>query len=241
MPKYVAANSPYVHHIDFMAGGELVAPSSATVTIKDNTGAIVGDFDAKTITLAEGQTSANILIPALDNVASLEYEVRYIQVVYTVNDLIYTSTKFYVLRDNVFFPLTADEVLASIGMMSGEFPEDQIDILSAYYSVQVDVGTEIDLNDILTGGTELLPILIEAVKLKAASLILVGAQNSMMQMEQADNTLYRRFMEVDFDGMGGKLSGRYGVLLSMLLGTTLGTGITFSATFQGADAVTGEE
>lgn len=239
MTKYVAIGYPTTVILDFKVNGELVVPSSANATITNNAGTVLDNWDNETIELVPNATSCALQILAEDNEASLAYEVRYIDVSFLYDGVEYTVNDFYTLRESLHFPLKEEDVLAVIGMAPGEVPEGYVDIFNAFGLVQDDL-PNVNLNAILTGGSALLPALINAVKYKAASLLLIGGQNSLMQMEQSDNTLYRRFMEIDFGAIGDQIMTQYRIALNKLQGSQTAIDPVLSQFITGTDAVTGE-
>lgn len=241
MAKYVPIGSDYTHHVDFIVNGELVVPTTANVTVTNNAGSVVGSMNEQTITLQQGQTGADILIAAADNAVTLENELRYIIVTFTLGSSVYIIRDFYFLKENTQFPLDPADVLSVLGMTTGDIAADQVDILSAYQMVKDDAGEDVDTDAILATGSALMPYLILAVKYKAASFLSVGSQNSIMQMEQADNTLYKRFMEIDWDRIDRDISGLYANALWKLQGSPVTGSQTYSLMIAGTDAVTGEE
>lgn len=238
MAKYVESTKGSSHRIDFIVDGEFVVPSAATYTLRKNDGTVVGGLEDETITLTSTSTSTVISVSGANNTATLPYELRYLEVAFTYGGAVYRSDIVYNLRTSIRFPLSVTDVEAVLGT---SVPDGYIDILSAYDLVQLDA-PEVNLGNILSGGTVLLPSLIEAVKYKAALDVAISIQNSMMQMEQADNTLYRRFEEIDFEGLRKQLSMRYSAALDKLLGVTSSNLTTplYSTLAQGTDAVTGQ-
>lgn len=237
MPKYVTAGSASLHHVDFMVGGELAVPASATYTLTKNDGTAI-QTNAP-ITLPADATGVDISISGANNTPTLPNEVRYLTVKFVVNGITHTTEQYYLLRTNTKFPLSFDDVRAVIGLQASELDDSQIDIMRAYDLVQEDA-EGVDLSAILSGGTALLPTLIEAVKLKAAMVSTTGIEASMFQMEQADNTLYKRFASIDFGSIRGDLSGRYAQLLAYLLGEDTATlAVSISQLAVGTDPVTG--
>lgn len=237
MSKYVTAGSASVHHVDFLVGGELVVPTSASYTLTKNDGTALQTNSPLTVTSTT--TGVDITISSGNNTVSLPNEVRYLSVKFVYGGTTYTIDQYYLLRSNTRFPLSPDDVRAVLGLQSSELDDSNIDILRAYDLVQSDV-EDVDLAAVLSGGTALLPTLIEAVKIKAAMVSTVGIEASMFQMEQADNTLYKRFASVDFNAIRGDLSGRYSQLLALLADedTTAGA-VTISQLAFGTDPVTG--
>lgn len=240
MPIYVEADKDYAHTVDYTVNGQLVTPASATYTIRDNAGAVVDSLEDQTITIAENATSTVISIPAAANDKTLAYELRYVEVSFVYDGSTYNIVDHYVIRDDLRFPLTRDQVRAVLGLSSSELPDDSVDIYRAYGLVEDDVGDEANLTTILTGGTSSLPDLIDAVKYKAASLIVGTIEAHMMQSEQADNTLYRRFENIDFEKLRKEISGLYSLALNKILGVTTPTTPTLSLLATGTDVITNQ-
>lgn len=237
--KYAADGQTYVYHVDFHVNGELVHPSAASYTVRDNAGAIVNSLEDETITLGATDTGANITLNGTTNTGTLPNELRYIEVSFVYAAATYSAVDFYMLRANMRFPLKPDEVKAAVGLGSQEYPDDQIDIFNAFFLVQSEV-TDVNLTTVLETGSANLPHLINAVKYKAALLLVPALQSATMQMEQADNTLYKRFMEIDFDSIAAGLAGLYSQAVNSLRGLQEPAIPVLSLLAQGTDPLTGE-
>lgn len=237
MFRYVASGQSSTHEIKFLVGEEFVVPTEASYSLYRNDGTVVEGIENEPMTLGSFSTSAIITIPALANTQENPVDIRYLQVFYTYEGNKYDKVWFYQLRDTIFFPLDPDEVRAVLG---SDVPDNYIDILGAYDQVKNDTTTNLD--NILTGGSVLLPALIDAVKYKAAINASTSLETSIMQMEQADNTLYRRFEKIDFGAIRAELNARYSSALDRLNGTNV-TNLTaplYSTMAVGTDPVTGQ-
>lgn len=217
MARYVGSGQGCVLHFDFIVDGELVTPTSASYTLTKNDGTVIGSSNTA-ITIPENSSSVNISVSGANNTKTLDNEIRYMDVSFVYKTQTFTLHDFYFLADSVKFPLSPADVRAVLGVTEEEAPDYSIDILGAYASVTEDVGN--DLSGILTGGTSLLPALIEAVKYKTAGGMVSGIQSSMMQSEQADNTLYKRFTSIDFAAIAADIAGRYSAALRKLNGVS---------------------
>lgn len=238
MTKYVQVSKAHAYKINFVVDGEPVTPSSAKFTLTRNDGTVMGGFDETALTIAAGATSYTVAIPGSANAATLDSELRYCVTEFTYNSRTYILRDFYFLRDTLNFPLTEEQVRAALGLSSTELPDESIDIIRAYEQVQLDV-PDTDLSNILEGGTELLPVLVEAVTYKAALQSASVMQSSMLQMEQADNTLYRRFEEIDFDGIFKRLEKAYSLAVLRLTGATATSEVTLAIVTADTDNITG--
>lgn len=236
MAKYAENNKAYKYKVTFTVDGELIAPTTATYTLRDNEGLIVESLEE--IPLVNISTTNTIQIPAEANIVTKTVELRYVTIEFTYLNNSYTLEDYYYIRaNNLRIPVTPQEVQTVLGQ---DIPLDHIDIYEAYGLVQVDA-VNVDLDNIITSGSELLPYLSAAVKYRAAMTASLSIETTMMQMEQADNTLYRRFEKVDFPSMREQLSLMYATALARLTGVTDG-GVTqlYSTIAVGTDPVTGQ-
>lgn len=240
MAKYAQTGKDFAYKINFVVDGQPVQATSATMTVTRNDGTIVGDFDEKDLTIPPEGYAVTEVIEAADNTASVPNELRYIEVAFVFNDQTYFLRDYYMLRANMNFPLTVDEIRAVLGADGSEIPDSWIDIFAAYAAVQADV-PDTNLDNILSSGSDLLPTLIAAVKYKAAMGLIGSAQSAMFQSEQADNTLYKRFAKIDFTGLQNTLAGQYSAALLLLAGnTTGGTTPTLAIVTAETDYITGQ-
>lgn len=240
MANYAASDKDYGYRIQFILDGQPVSPSEATYTVTDNAGAVVESLEDVAVLLPNlGDTYADIVIPAAANEKTLANEVRYVTVTFTHGGLTHTFTDFYFLRDGIRLPISPDDVRSLIGATSSEIADSQVDLFSAYAQVQTDA-PNVNLDAILTSGDARFPALLEAVKVKAAMNLSTTFETSIMQMEQADNTLYRRFEEIDFDSMRNTLAARYSAALRILTGDdSFGVAPLMGIFAVGTDPVTG--
>lgn len=216
----VQSNTDYVFRADFVVSGDFVSPDTGSVllTMQRNDGVVITGYNKEPLTVAPNATSVLVNIPAADNAPTLPNEIRYLTIDFTVDDVPYKISRFYMLRESVLFPLTPDDVRALLGVDELVIPDSSIDILGAYGLVKSDAG-EVDLDAIMTTGGDLLPTVIEAVRYRAAMMYVPIMQNTMFQSEQSDNTNYKRFAKVDFAALSDSLLARYAELLGLLIGT----------------------
>jgi len=239
MAKYVASNTSYNVRVEFKVDGEYVEiASDATYTLRDNAGAVVDGLSEEPIVGSSGRMFTVISIPSSANVKSLANEVRYLEVQYSYEGSDYTYETYYFIRDSMRFPLSPNDVRIVLGAMSVD--DEYIDIFDAYRQVQDDA-PDVNLEAILTGGGVLFSVLLDAVKYKAALLAGIGVQASMFQMEQADNTMYKRFDNVDFAGQAASIADLYAIALRRLTGVNSATSTyPLSTIALGTDPVTGQ-
>lgn len=238
MAKYALGGAAYTFHVDFKVNGEPVVPTAAKYTLRNNAETVVASLQDITITLGSGNSYADFVIPSGGNAMTLTNNVRYIDITFTSGGIDYVISDYYILLDSIRFPLSSTEIRSILGVSETELPEQYIDILDAYRLVQDDA-PDINTDTILTTGTSLLPTLIEAVKYKAALVCIVGVQNFTFQMEQADNTLYKRFASVDFKSMQNDIALKYAQALRKLNGVETATDYPLAVVSTPTDKITG--
>jgi len=240
MTRYVANNQVSSHKISFIVDGDFVSPDSASYSLYDNDGVIVEALQDVVITIGSEQTFAAITIPADANTRVLPTEIRFLEVTYVVDGATYTTTEFYIIKENIRLPVDKNDVRLLFGALQNELPDDMIDLISAFGLVKEDL-PDIDLDAIISTGSELLPSLISAIKYRAAMTLSISVQNSMMQSEQADNNSYKRFDNKNFADFFDNFSAEYRRALAILLGDAvpvIGAPV-FSLMVTGVDPVTG--
>lgn len=243
MSKNAVENTIYNYLIDFTVGGEVILPTSATITITDNAGNVVESIEDVTITLPGTAGSVIYPIPAAVNTLSLVNELRYITITFIYQGKTYYINDFYTIRSSVKIPVTYDSVRKWLSFTAEELPDEDIDIYFAYDIVNSDLNTlGVNLGNIITTGSVLLPYAQQAISLRAAIDSAGELQLSFYQSEQADNTIYKRFANIDFDKIIDRLLARYSQLISTLVGDTgiNSTAATIFIVQTGVDPVTGE-
>jgi hypothetical protein len=227
MPKYITTNKDYSYKIDFIVDGEYISPSSANITLTKNDSSVVGGINQTALTIATDATSATYLISASNNIKTLDTEIRYITVNFTHNAKPYTIKDFYQVVAALEIPVSTADVKNIIGLSDKELPDEMIDIYAAFNDVTSETDSAgVDTTTILTTGSSLLPALQEAVKFKAAINSLLGIETLILQSEQADNTIYKRFSTIDFNEILARLNNKYNAAILKLSGVGAGEAAT---------------
>lgn len=235
MSKYVKTDSDFNYKVDFLVDGELVSPTSATITVLKNDGSATSTTD-ESITIGTDAVSAVYTIPAIDNAATLPQEIRFVAVTFTYEGADYTINDVYSLRSNVLVPVTKDDVRALVSMTAAELPDSNIDLFYAYGQLNTDL--EGSLDNLISGGSAFLPQIQKAIAAKAAFNSCQLIELMLYQSEQADNTLYKRFSNIDFASIMARLAGLYDDAVGIVSEAEVGIPTIFLAV-TGTDAVTG--
>jgi len=240
MAGYVSSGKDFTYNLDFVVKGELVSPEVAKYTLRDNVGEpIAGQEDVEIYLGDSNPTSIGFVIPGSANGKTKQTELRFIDIDFQYDGLPYHRNDYYEIHDPIRLPVSLNAVRFLVGADSDEITDEQIDLVSALRAVQTDVGSSFDISTIIGEGTSALPAVIEAIKLRAAMSLTVGLETGLMQMEQADNTVYRRFANMDFDGLASRLTAAYKQALVAITGAPSLAVPTFLIVATGTDPVTG--
>lgn len=219
MTKYVEAGKIYNYPINFVVDGQPVSPTSAVITLLDNTGTIVDSINETNLTIPSDATSISYPIPAAANTTSLPYDLRYIAIKFVAGGQTYYINDFYSVKTSLRLPVTMDMVRAWLNFTSEELSDDQIDLFLAYGQVQDDItASGLNLDTLISTGSLLIPYIQQAVSLKAALNSVGSIELNIYQSEQSDNTNYKRFANTDFSGVSDGLLGRYRIAIMAITG-----------------------
>lgn len=218
MPRYVPKGSPHSITYQFEVGGQLVTPDpgSVRVSLFDNSGTPVGDWDEKAVTVTAPASKVQLNFSGADNTTFLEVGIRTVRIDFYYSGGFYSDRIDYLLTDDAPLPVSDSEVVAVLGLLVSDVPPDMIDVAMAVDTLER--AYPIDVRAIVAAGTKLTLPLLRAVKLQAALTLSVTLENWVMQMEQADNALYRRFEEIDFSTMRESLKAELAALMQTVTG-----------------------
>ncbi len=239
MNTYVASGSSSTHQVDFTYNGELIVPTSATYSLLDGSEDIVAGLEDEEITLEETTTSVSISILSGANTPTVDNAIRYLVVKFTYNGNVYTKEVPYLLRTSVRLPITIDSVKACLGFTAQDIPDDLIDLTAGYDLVVEDL-PDLDVRDLMTSGGTKAAKVIEAIKYRTALATAGTLEVSLMQSEQSDNTVYKRFAGVDFSALRKNLQVKYLAAVAVISEATSSTGTVpiYSIMAVGTDPVT---
>lgn len=237
MKAYYANQDAVVTFSLIRGDSEPLSPDNNTVTftVRDVTGATLLTDTTSPIV---GTNLVQIIVPAANNNKTLDYEQRYVEISYTSDGYPYTDQLAYNLIEWLPISANADDVRRLIGLYREELPDDRIDILTAYYAITEE--TQLDLVDLIQAGTYDTILVNRAIALRAAIAVIPSLQLLVLQTEQADNIVAKRFTSVDFDRIEAALIDKYNEALGIITGI-LGDEIEASLlqVSQGVDVITG--
>ena len=235
MTKYAQSNSAFNYKVDFIVDGELVTPTSASITVQKNDGSATSVTNAA-LTINSGATSAVYVIGAPDNQNTLPQTLRFITVKFVYNGVTYTVNDVYMLRDSLLLPVSKDDVRALVTMTKSELPDENIDLFFAYSELDTVLGG--NLGTLISSGSSFLPNIQKALAARAAYNSCQLIELMLYQSEQADNTLYKRFSNIDFEALMARLAALYDNAILIITEGETSIPTIFLAVV-GTDAVTG--
>lgn len=237
----VIAHSPAALAIAFILGDQPVAPDVGTVryTVQDQVGASLPDFiDVPIITTATTYQALLLISADAQTIAvGRRFERRTVVVGFQVQGLNAELRRLYRVVPDLPHTVTAQQVRGFIGIEPHELPDDEIDLVAAYFAVEADVG-EAELAIALTSGTSTELDANTLVCMKAVLNVLPSAKQRMAQSEKNGVKEFSRVDLKELDKLGIEALRRYEEALGKIVVTTETTPSLF-LTAVGTDAVTG--
>lgn len=236
MTAYVQAGTAYTYKASFEVDGELVHPSAASITVLKNDGSVADSINNIALTIGADATFATYLISANANTTSQTNELRVVRIKFTYDSKDYSYEEIYNLRSGLIIPVTKQDVRALVSMSPSELPDENIDLYLAYSQVDTDLNNT--LGAIISAGGDNLPQIQQAITARAAMNSCRFIELMVLQSEQSDNSLYRRFEQMDFAALLLRLTNIYNGLVGLVL-EDAGEPISLFLVGTGTDPVTG--
>lgn len=200
----VLANTNATLRVAFMFQGDYEIPDlgSVTYTLYDTTGTpVVGFINVAIVTLATS-TSYQLQLAAAQNALGVGnlFETRTVVVSYTVNGD--GRTLRYSYRIIPFIPMTVteDDARKLLGVAQNELPDENIDLVEAYFKCCDDT-TQAALNAALISSTTLSFHANEMIAAKALLKSIPMMQMRVMAQEHSGTDVMQRYPTFDFDRM----------------------------------------
>lgn len=208
-------------HVDFMSAlGTIIADvGSVSYYLYDQTGSLIRGPVA--IVTFAGSTGVNVPLTGTDHTVSggRRFEKRRVVVVWTSNGESFNHRFTYRVIPLLNYTASEADVRSLLGLSEDELPNEEIDLLTAYFSVESQL-TAVVLEGALASGT--------SVELSANALIVVEAAIASLPslqtrtpMVQADGTKrWERFRTPpNWELLRQQLSGRRSDLVAEVTGT----------------------
>lgn len=221
-------------NFDFKVDGEFVVPTSASYTLRNHLGVTVGS----TVNLTGLTTTASIQIAAINNqlgVGAL-YENRYVLVTFVHNGRSHTLVQPYKITAFAPIAATKDDVRRLTGLAVNELPDDDIDLLSAYFQLFDAYGTGFSTQLVAT--TYKGRVANEAIALQAALDVAVSFPLRVPQSVKSEDAQFIRTSKIDWAAMEVELRRKLQQALTAVISVEETLVDVFSVSTQ-TDAITG--
>jgi hypothetical protein len=225
MLKWFQAGEDLTFDIELIVGGVPAQPDAGTtsVTVRDQSGQVLADLDHKPITVPG--TTASISVPAGENqiAAGSDTETRYVTLSYISGGQSRQQTAAYGLHP--FLPIEAsqDAVRSLLGVASDELPDDDIELVPAYYDLVADNGDA--FKNAFTTGNRQRQQANRALALRAALDALPSLQLRVFQARTSENNSFGRFQTVDFQQLRADLTDQLAAALNIAVASTVAVSV----------------
>lgn len=226
----------------FKFDGQFVVPDGASVrlTVRGNDGAALA---GATLPETIDSTQTTVTVPAASN--SLPdgklFETRYVRLDFTVNGVPSFAQSAYRIHRFIPHAVDADAVRALVGADSQELPDNDIDPISAYFSLLSEHGSKI--TQALSNSDVTCLAANKAIALRTAIDLCPSLPSRLVKMEKADTSQFQR-VDMDFkkleDDLRAQLVAALDVITTGTVGVSTVTEIpTFFVVTNQTDRITG--
>lgn len=215
---WFTANQNVTLTVDFLVDGDFVMPDTATITLRDNAGAVIAGWDHIDLT-PSGYTSTTVIIPAADNQIAVEkmYESRFAVIDFTVQGTAHQRMISFKLMDFVPMTATPADVRREFGLDESELPDADVDLPSAYF--QLTNRFPLVFPAALTLGTHLTLSANLAIVLQAALNLVPSLMFRAGKSFKSEESQFQR-NNADFEALRRDLSNRLATELATLTETS---------------------
>lgn len=236
---YATAGEASTFLVPFLVDGEFVTPDdgSVTYTVRGNDGAALSGLSAVAVSVST--TEVPITVSALANAkdAGKDFENRFIIVDFEADGYPHQAKLVYTLVDWMIFTTSGDDVRALIGASSSELPDQDIDLVSAYFKVRSTLGSSV-LTEALSAGNATTRSANRAIACTAALEALPSLQLRVPQSDGDGMVKFTRFSGVDWRQLTGEISAKLATALSEITGVSESTPV-FGVVATSTDVITG--
>lgn len=207
--RYVTAGDDVTIVAPFMAGLDYAAPDagSVTYTLRDNAGAAIAGQTNVAVAVTAGANQWPITILAARNTVGggMLLEKRTLEVSFTVGTQPYRYVANYRVTAHLPITVTEDDVRSVFGLSTTELPDEDIDLVVAYFDVDAALGAGI-LLAALTSGQRRAITADQAVTYRAAINLIASLPLRILQQESTGTNKYARFLTLDLDTLRRSVS-----------------------------------
>lgn len=224
--------------ISFLVDGEFVAPTVATLTVRDGAGVPIPALTSVALPTGLTTVSHSILGSYNSITNGGEFEDRWVEVKFTADGV--NRSQFERYRIAPFLPttVTAQTVREVLGLSGQELPDDAVDIFGAYLALKQDYSAIFPTA--LTAGDHTTDAANRAIALKAALDLTSSLVFRVAIKIKAEDTSVDRMSEFDVDQIARNLEHELTRVLNVASGVTSNTTKTILSLATPTDVITGE-
>ena len=216
---YFLADEDATIHVKFLHEGDFVVPDTGTVTytLRDHDGSKL--LTNQSVTTDSSTTEINITISAAHNAKSGSLEKRTVVIDYEVDSQVFQIVKHYWLIDFLHYTVSAQNVREWLGVNRAELPDEEIDLVRAYFGVKDDLGDDSSKLDTALQATDgkafhgNMALVFWAVQEKIPTL-----QMRVAQKESDDQIAWQRLNKLDFNTLWFQARKEYAAALRAIKG-----------------------
>lgn len=207
----------------FLDGRDTFIPdtNSVSYTVRDNTGTPIDDYED--VAVVTGPTTAGITvsIPGDVNEITGKIERRTVTVKATKAGQYWSLTQGYFISEWMNTWVTPKDVRDYLGVNADELPDDDMNLVTAYLSVEGELGASV-LTTALASGTLDAVKANNAIMYRMAQDALPGLAYRIAQSETNGTLAFTRLAKLDLDKLIAETAKRYGEIVSDLGGISTG-------------------
>ena len=189
--------------IDYMVDDQFVLPTSATYSVRslDGTVLVSGSLPA-------AATSEPLLVDAAYNALGVgnDFEQRFVTVFFIYENQTYQFSMAYGIFSFIPMAVTPQDVRREIGLDRSELPDDEIDLIQAYFTLVslhstsfTDAFTEQGIRSLSAN---------RAVALQAAIDIVESLPLRAFSLMRSEDAEMQRFSNIDFEALSNTLRNK---------------------------------
>jgi hypothetical protein len=237
--KWFQAGEDLTFDIEIIVGGVPAQPDDGTVTftVRDQSGAVLGGLDHQPLTVPG--TTASISVPAGANEIAGESESRFVTLSYIAGGQSRQQQTAYGLHPFLPIEATEDAVRGLLGVSRDELPDDDIELVPAYYDLKTDNGDV--FSNAFTATDRKRQQANRALALRAALDALPSLQLRVFSAKQVENNSVNRFGSVSFTRLRDDLLQQLRQALNGVKGNTTPTYPTLLKVATSTDVITNQQ
>lgn len=198
--------------VSLVVGGQPSIPDQGSVkyTLRDHSGAAIEGMVEIPVETGPAAFQFTIEIPAEHNTLApgKRFERRLVHLTYTQSGVARGQRLQYRLIPFLNYSVTPNEVRSFLGVNASELPDEDINLLDAYFAVEAQVGQNA-LEDYLSSGTTSELAANTMIRMRAVLDLIPSLKQRIAQQESSGQKAFTRPAIRDFDALRQEAEKRY--------------------------------